>query len=193
MKSITIFCGSSSGYDNIYSKQAYQLGTLLANNNIRIIYGGAKIGIMGDVARGALDHGGIVIGVIPDFLKVKEVVHEGLHELITVSSMHERKMTMHELSDAVLALPGGFGTLEELFEVLTWAQLGLHKKPIGVLNVNNFFQPLLDMIDSMKHSGFLKEYHHKMLIHHENINELIEKMKTYVAPPLEKWMKQGNT
>src|SRR5687768_1380717 len=136
MKSVAIFCGSSSGSDSIYYSQAAMLGKILAHRKIQIVYGGAKVGLMGAVADGALKEGGKVIGVLPNFLKSKEIAHTGLTDLILVESMHERKLKMHELSDGIIALPGGFGTLEELFEMLTWSQLGLHKKPIGLLNIN---------------------------------------------------------
>ena len=134
MKSVTVFCGSSMGTDPIYKSQAFLLGKTLAQQNIKLIYGGAKVGLMGAVADGALSENGKVIGVLPHFLGTKEIAHESLTELIRVESMHERKTKMSELSEGVIALPGGFGTLEELFEMLTWGQLGLHQKPIGILN-----------------------------------------------------------
>ncbi len=131
MKRVTVFCGSSYGTDNLYKDQAFLLGQTLANQEIGLVYGGAKVGLMGAVADGVLSKGGEAIGVLPYFLQKKEVAHEQLTELILVETMHERKAKMNELSDGVIALPGGFGTLEELFEMLTWAQLGLHKKPIA--------------------------------------------------------------
>src|SRR5918993_5316430 len=156
MKSVAIFCGSSSGTDPLYKVQATALGITLAHQRIEIIYGGAKVGLMGAVADAALSAGGKVTGVIPRFLRSKEIAHKNLTELIIVGSMHERKTKMHELCDGIIALPGGFGTLEELFEILTWAQLGLHKKPIGLLDVNGFYDNLNLLLQTMVHQGFLK-------------------------------------
>ena len=154
MKSITVFCGSSSGTDGVYKSQATLLGRALAERNIQLVYGGAQIGLMGAVADGVLTHGGRAIGVLPGFLKSKEIAHDRLTELIIVETMHERKTKMHELCDGVIALPGGFGTLEELFEMLTWGQLGLHKKPIGLLNTDNFYDPLITLLQTMVDNGF---------------------------------------
>src|SRR4030095_3484794 len=139
MKRITVFCGSSLGNGTNFRTQATLLGQVLAKRNIELVYGGANVGLMGAVADGVLSEGGKVIGVLPNFLKSKEIAHEQLTELILVDSMHERKTKMNELCDGVIALPGGFGTLEEFFEMLTWAQLGLHKKPIAILNIDGFY------------------------------------------------------
>ena len=136
MKSITVFCGSSFGSDEIYKEQAILLGQTLAKQNIQLIYGGANVGLMGAVADGVLLEGGKVIGVLPHFLQSKEIAHQDLTELILVETMHERKTKMNNLCDGVIVLPGGYGTLEEFFEMITWAQLGLHKKPIAILNIN---------------------------------------------------------
>lgn len=188
MKRVTVFCGSSLGTEDIYKSQATLLGQTLAKRNIELVYGGAKIGLMGAVADGVLSEGGKVIGVLPNFLKSKEIAHEQLTELILVDSMHERKTKMNELCDGVIALPGGFGTLEELFEMLTWAQLGLHKKPIAILNINGFYNPLNVMIQTMVDKGFLKEVNQQMLLVCDNIEELLDKMKNYVAPTVGKWI-----
>jgi uncharacterized protein (TIGR00730 family) len=188
MKSITIFCGSSSGSDSIYYSQAAMLGKILAHRKIQIVYGGAKVGLMGAVADGALKEGGQVIGVLPNFLKSKEIAHTGLTDLILVESMHERKLKMHELSDGIIALPGGFGTLEELFEMLTWSQLGLHKKPIGLLNINGFYDALMQMLLTMVSQEFLKEINYNMLLVSPTINDLIDRMEQYVAPVVGKWI-----
>jgi len=188
MKSVTVFCGSSSGTDPIYRSQAAMLGATLAQQNIRVIYGGAKVGLMGSIADAALSEGGQVVGVIPRFLRSKEIAHEGLTELIMVESMHERKTKMHELSDGMIALPGGFGTLEELFEMLTWAQLGLHKKPIGLLDVNGFYDHLKKLLLTMVDKGFLKGINYNMLLISDNINDLLGQMKQYVAPDIPKWI-----
>jgi len=188
MKSITVFCGSSSGTEEHYKSQATILGQTLAKQNIRLVYGGAAIGLMGAVADGALSERGKVTGVIPSFLRSKEIAHGGLTELIVVESMHERKTKMNELCDGVIALPGGFGTFEELFEMLTWAQLGLHKKPIGLLNIDGFYDPLNEMIDAMVNKGFLKEINQKMLLVSDGIDDLLDKMRNYVAPTVGKWI-----
>jgi uncharacterized protein (TIGR00730 family) len=180
MKSIVVFCGSGDGYNEVYRETAYVVGEVLARRNIRVIYGGAKIGLMGAVADGALAAGGEVIGVIPDFLKVKEVVHEGLTELITVGTMHERKLRMHELSDGIITLPGGWGTMEELFEMLTWGQLGLHVKPVGLLNINGYYDPLNALTGMMVQEGFLQEDVSEALLVNEGIEELLQQMTDYI-------------
>ncbi len=188
MEKITVFCGSSSGTEDIYTAQATLLGQALAHHNIELVYGGAKVGLMGALADGALGAGGKVIGVLPKFLRSKEIAHEQLTELILVESMHERKSKMHELCDGIIAMPGGFGTLEELFEMLTWAQLGLHKKPIGILNIAGFYDPLMALVQTMVNKGFLKEINQQMLLVCDNIEELLDKMKHYVAPSVGKWI-----
>ena len=162
----------------------------LAQQNIRIIYGGAKVGLMGAVADAALSEGGKVVGVIPRFLRSKEIAHESLTELIMVESMHERKTKMHELCDGIIALPGGFGTLEELFEILTWAQLGLHKKPIGLLDINGFYDHLKKLLLTMVDKGFLKEINYNMLLISDDINDLLNQMKRYIAPVIPKWISE---
>lgn len=188
MKRITVFCGSSLGTETEYQSQATLLGQTLAKNNIGLVYGGARIGLMGAVADGALSEGGEVIGIIPEFLQTKEVGHDRLTELIVVDSMHERKTKMHDLCDGIIALPGGFGTLEELFEILTWAQLGLHKKPIALLNTNGFYDPLIAMIQTMVDNGFLKELNQQMLLVNDSIDELLSDMMNYQAPTVGKWI-----
>ena len=193
MKRITIFCGSSFGTDNNFELQAKELGKKLALENIELVYGGANVGLMGAVANGALSNSGKVIGVLPTFLKSKEIAHTGLTELILVDSMHERKTKMNELCDGVIALPGGFGTMEELFEMLTWGQLGLHKKPIGILNINGFYNNLITFLDHMVTMGLLKERNRKMVLISENIDELLTKMKTYQPPTTGKWITKETT
>jgi uncharacterized protein (TIGR00730 family) len=188
MKRITVFCGSSSGTDPVYASQAFRLGEILARHKIELVYGGAKVGLMGAVADGVLKRNGKVIGVLPNFLKHKEIAHEGLTELILVETMHERKTKMSELCDGVIALPGGFGTLEELFEILTWAQLGLHKKPVGLLNVAGFYDPLIQMIQTMVDKGLLKGINQKMLLVSSNIDDLLDQMQKYVPPSVGKWI-----
>ncbi|MCF2873236.1 MULTISPECIES: TIGR00730 family Rossman fold protein [unclassified Tenacibaculum] len=193
MKRITIFCGSSFGTDNNFELQAKELGKKLALENIELVYGGANVGLMGAVANGALSNSGKVIGVLPTFLKSKEIAHTGLTELILVDSMHERKTKMNELCDGVIALPGGFGTMEELFEMLTWGQLGLHKKPIGILNINGFYNNLITFLDHMVTMGLLKERNRKMVLISDHIDELLTKMKTYQAPTTGKWITKETT
>jgi len=188
MNRITVFCASSFGTEKIYEEQAIALGKTLAEQNIELVYGGANVGLMGAVADGTLNAGGKVIGVLPNFLRSKEIAHQGLTELILVESMHERKTKMNDLCDGVIALPGGFGTLEELFEMLTWAQLGLHKKPIAVLNINGFYDALLELLQTMTEKGLLKEVNQKMLLVSEDIDDLLEQMKNYTAPTVGKWI-----
>lgn len=188
LNSIAIFCGSSSGNNEIYAKQAYDTGKKIAKLGIHLIYGGSNAGLMGAVANGALSAGGKVTGVIPEFLVNKELAHEGLSELILVKSMHERKSKMNELSDGAIALPGGYGTLDELFEMLTWGQLGLHKKPVALYNMNGYFDALINLIHHMVSCGFLKESNQEMLLVNEDIDALLKDMEKYVAPEVEKWL-----
>ncbi|OXA98806.1 LOG family protein [Flavobacterium pectinovorum] len=190
MKSITVFCGSSFGTEEIYKEQAVLLGQTLAKENIKLIYGGANVGLMGAVADGVLNAGGEAIGVLPDFLRSKEIAHLGLTELIFVESMHERKTKMNDLCEGVIALPGGFGTLEELFEMLTWAQLGLHKKPIAILNINGFYDSLIELTKTMVEKGLLKDVNQKMLLVSDNIDDLLNQMKNYTAPTVGKWIEK---
>jgi len=188
MNSIVVFCGSSLGQENDYANDAYELGVLLAKEKIRLVYGGAKIGIMGKVAQGVLENKGEVIGVIPEFLMKKEVYHPELSRLIITKDMHERKIKMHELSQGILMLPGGYGTLEEFFEMLTWAQLGLHQYPIGILNTNGFYDPLLIMLKGMVQKGFVKKENYKMLLVSDSTSELLDKMRNYDPIPVPKWL-----
>ena len=188
MKSIVVFCGSSSGNNDIYKNEAHKLGQTLASRNVRVIYGGAKVGIMGAVADGAMAAGGTVIGVIPGFLRTKEVAHESLTELMIVDNMHERKLKMHELSDGVIALPGGWGTMEELFEMLTWGQLGLHQKPIGLLNTNGYYDALIALCDKMVADSFLPADVRSMLLASTDISDLLEQMEAYKPVETTKWV-----
>lgn len=193
LNAVAVFCGSSEGNDTIIISQAEVLGRTLANENIALVYGAAKIGIMGKIAKASLDNYGKVIGVIPEFLKLKEVVHLGLSELITTDNMHERKLKMHELSDGFITLPGGFGTFEELFEIITWAQLGLHQKPIGLLNINGFYDNLISMLETMVAKGFLKFDNLELLIVDNDINRLLDKMRNYKPQEVPKWLKENRT
>ena len=179
MKSIVVFCGSSEGYNECYREAAYNLGALLAARGIRIIYGGAKVGLMGALADGALENSGEIIGIIPGFLKTKEVAHEQLTKLVIVDTMHERKLKMHELSDGIITLPGGWGTMEELFEMLTWSQLGLHSKPVGLLNINGYYDALKALTDNMVTEGFLNEFVNATLLINGSIDDLLTQMEAY--------------
>lgn len=193
MKSITVFCGSSLGSDDRYKEQAYTVGKVLAAKKITLVYGGAKYGLMGAVADGALSANGKVIGVLPHFLKNKEIAHQHLTELITVDTMHERKAIMNELCDGFITLPGGFGTMEELFEILTWSQLGLHGKPVGVLNVNGFYNTFMTFIQTMVDKGFVKEINQNMLLVSDNMDDLLHKMTTYTPPVTTPWITEETT
>lgn len=189
LKSVCVFCGSSEGNDADILDQANLLGEKLAKQNMTLVYGAAKIGVMGKIAESVLQQKGSVVGIIPEFLKVKEVVHNGLTELIVTQNMHERKLKMQQLSDGFITLPGGFGTLEELFEIITWAQLGLHQKPVGLLNIGGFYDPLLLMLENMVKKGFLKMENYQMLIVDNNISGLLEKMEDFEPAPVPKWLK----
>jgi len=193
MKRIVVFCGSSMGSNPAFEQGAKVLGSILAKQNIGLIYGGADIGLMGAVANGALESGGEVIGVLPKFLSSKEIAHHHLTELILVDSMHERKQKMNDLADGIIALPGGFGTLEELFEMLTWGQLGLHSKPIGVLNIDGFYDDLMSQLEKMVSAGFLKAINYDMILIDEDIDNLLFKMNNYVAPEVPKWITDETT
>ncbi|PQA96840.1 Rossman fold protein, TIGR00730 family [Chryseobacterium shigense] len=188
MKSITVFCGSSFGTDDIFKDQAFLLGQTLAQQHIQLIYGGADVGLMGAVADGTLSEGGKAIGVLPHFLQSKEIAHKNLTELIIVETMHERKTKMNDFCDGVIVLPGGYGTLEEFFEMITWAQLGLHTKPIGILNINGFYDDLIRLVQTMVDKGFLKLVNRDMLLISGSIDELLEKMRNYEAPTVGKWI-----
>lgn len=193
IKSIAVYCASSKGFDTIWGEEAKRTGVLLAQRNITIVYGGGIVGLMGDVANGALSQGGKVIGVIPHFLNSKEIGHVGITELITVETMHERKMKMNELCEAAIALPGGFGTMEELFEMITWAQLGLHRKPIGLLNINGFYDHLIAFIDNMEATGLLRKENKDMLLVANTIEELLQKMENYTPPNVPKWLNSNES
>ena len=188
MKSICVFCASSLGNHPVYAETAFELGEILAENGIELIYGGAQVGLMGKVADGALSKNGKVTGIIPGFLQTKEIAHHSLNELITVQTMHERKALMHDRSDAFIALPGGFGTMEELFEILTWAQLSLHQKPIGVLNINGYYDPLIQLVDKMIEEELLRNEYKGMLLISDSIEDLLSQMNLYEVPAVKKWI-----
>ncbi|MDM1070979.1 TIGR00730 family Rossman fold protein [Empedobacter brevis] len=191
MKRLTVFCGSSNGSNKVFINEAYKLGKKLVENEIELVYGGANVGLMGIVANSVLENKGVAIGVLPHFLKKVEVEYKGLSELILVDSMHERKAKMNQLSDGVITLPGGFGTLEEFFEMLTWAQLGLHKKPIAIYNIDGFYDDLLLFIKSMVTKGFLKQENYDMLIVSDDLDDLFDQIKNYKAPTVGKWINEN--
>lgn len=182
MKRVCVFCGSNSGANPAYARVAAELGRLLAERGRTLVYGGGNVGLMGVVADAALAAGGRVIGVIPEAMLKWEVGHPGLAELRVVASMHERKAAMAELADAFVALPGGVGTLEELFEVWTWGQLGLHAKPLGFLDVAGYYERLHAFLDHMAAEGFVKERHRKMAAVHHDPATLLTLLESYQAP-----------
>jgi uncharacterized protein (TIGR00730 family) len=182
VKRLCVFCGANSGHDPRYVEAAAALGRSIAQAGLGLIYGGASIGLMGAVADAALAEGGEVIGVIPQTLVAREVAHHGLSDLRVVTSMHERKALMADLSDGFIALPGGVGTLEELFEVWTWSHLGLHRKPCGLLDVAGFYSGLGRFIDHVQQEGFLRDGVRDMLLMAENPTQMIAAMRAYVAP-----------
>ncbi|MCD7036524.1 TIGR00730 family Rossman fold protein [Metabacillus sp. GX 13764] len=186
MKSICIFAGSSAGNHEEYRMKAKELGRFLAERNIRLIYGGSKTGLMGEVANEVLSHNGEVTGIMPSGLLRGEIVHAELTELIEVDSMHERKAKMASLADGFIALPGGLGTFEELFEVLCWSQIGIHEKPIGLYNVRGYYDPLLALVHHSAEEGFAKNSPLSLLHATEDPAELIQYMADYETPVLEK-------
>jgi uncharacterized protein (TIGR00730 family) len=187
-KRICVFAGSSPGRQPQYVEAAQQLGEELCARGYDLVYGGGRVGLMGTVADSVLGHGGQVIGVIPEGLAEKEVAHRGLTDLRVVTSMHERKALMAELSTAFIALPGGLGTLEELFEVLTWVQLGIHTKPCGLVNVGGYFNGLLEFISHAVEERFLKPDHQSMILVDSDIKALLDAVEAFVPPAVEKWL-----
>ncbi|WP_262272507.1 LOG family protein [Microvirga yunnanensis] len=188
---LCVFCGSSSGQDPVYLEAARSLGETLAANGIELVYGGASVGLMGAVADAVLARGGHVIGVMPQALVDKEIAHRGLSDLRVVGSMHERKALMAELADGFVALPGGLGTFEELFEVWTWAQLGYHRKPCALLNAGGFYDKLTDFLDDVVDRSFVKPIHRAMLIVESKPAALVEAVRSYEPPKVDKWIKAG--
>ena len=179
MKRICVFCGSSPGARPEYVQAARQLGVIIAQRKIGLVFGGGRVGMMGQLAQAALENGGEVIGVIPKELYEKKVAFAGISDLRVVGSMHERKALMAELSDGFMALPGGLGTLEEIFEIVTWAQLGMHHKPCGLLNVAQYYTQLLAFLDQVMAQGFIDTAHRSMILTAENPEELLRQFETY--------------
>jgi uncharacterized protein (TIGR00730 family) len=190
LKAICVYCGSSDGLLPDYLQTARAFGRMLAANGLSVVYGGGRVGLMGAVADGALEAGGRVVGVIPQALAEKEVEHQGLTELYVVSSMHERKMRMASMADAFVALPGGIGTLEEIFEVLTWAQLGFHSKPCAFLNVADFYSPLLQFVERLAEQRFIKPEHLSLFVADSDMHQLLCKIQEFKPVPLEKWLRR---
>ena len=196
MKRICVFCGSNAGHDPRYRADAERLGRLLAGRGIELVYGGGNVGLMGIIADACLGAGGTVIGVIPEALIGKEVAgrvvdHRGLTRLEVVDSMHTRKARMAELADGFIALPGGFGTFEEFCEILTWGQLGFHVKPMGLLNVNGFYDPLLTLFERAVADGFLRQENRAMALAAEDIETLLAAMAAFRPEPVSKWLKEA--
>jgi len=192
MKSISVFCGANFNGDPAILKAVNDLAVVFVEKEITLIFGGGRVGVMGLIADAVLDRGGKAIGVIPQFLMDKEVGHTGLTELIITSNMHERKQKMADLSDGVITLPGGFGTLEEFFEVLTWLQLGLHNNPIGLLNIDGFYDPLLAQMDIMVEKKFLKPLNRDLVLSHSDPAQLVLLMENFNSNPDEVWFEVRN-
>ena len=193
MRAVCVFCGSSPGGDPAFITAARSLGRTLARSGRLLIYGGAQVGLMGALADAALSAGGKVIGVVPQALMDKELAHPGLTELRVVASMHERKGTMAELADGFVAMPGGLGTLEELFEVWTWAQLGLHRKPLGVLTCGSLFSPLFKFLDDLVAQRLLRREHRDMVLTEGDPERLLAAMDGYQPIAVPKWIDRGDT
>lgn len=193
MKRICVFCGSSSGTNPAYLEAAKRLGEVIAVRGIGLVYGGARCGLMGAVANSAVESGGEVIGVIPEALIEKEVAHVGVSDLRIVGSMHERKMMMSDLADGFIALPGGMGTLEEFCEILTWAQLGLHRKPCGLLNVEDYYHHLISFFDHAVSQRFIRPEHRSLVVIGEEPQQLVERLESYEMPSVSKWIDRRDT
>ena len=193
LKRVCVFCGSNVGARAAYVEAAEKLGKLLAVQGIGLVYGGAKAGLMGKIADSVLGAGGEVIGVMPESLTRKEIAHTGLTELRVVDSMHQRKALMAELSDAFIALPGGFGTFEEFCEIVTWAQLGLHSKPCGILNVEGYYDQLLGLFDHAVEEKFVRPENRALVIAAEKPDEMLDRLANYRVPHVEKWITPGTT
>jgi uncharacterized protein (TIGR00730 family) len=187
LRSVCVFCGSSPGHRSIYRAAAESLGRLLAARGIQLVYGGGNVGLMGALALSVMDCGGEVIGIIPQALLTREKGLRSITRLEVVSTMHERKARMAELADGFIALPGGFGTLEEFCEILTWSQLGIHAKPVALLNVNGFYDRLLDLFEHAEREGFVRPEHRQLVMVAEQPAELLEAMQAHLPARVEPW------
>jgi len=186
--SVCVYCGSSSGNRPDYSDAARELGTILARRRVRLVFGGGSVGLMGVLADAVLDAGGEVTGVIPHGLRTAELAHQGLSEMIAVDSMHARKQRMVELADAFIALPGGIGTMDELFETWTWLQLGVHDKPVGLLNVAGYYDPLITFLAQVRDQGFLRKEHFESLLVDSDAQRLLSRLHSFVLPSARRWL-----
>lgn len=193
MHNICVFCGSSPGFDDAYAQAATVLGETLVRNGLGLVFGGGQVGLMGKVADAVMAAGGRAVGVIPRALAVRELMHTGLTKLHVVESMHERKALMAALSDGFIALPGGLGTFEEFFEVLTWAQLGLHQKPCALLDVRGYYSPLVAFVDHSCLEGFVRAEHRDMFLVDEDPQSLLDRMRTHAPPQVPKWLRRFET
>ena len=193
LRSVTVYCGSNPGADPAYAEATRALARLVAGSGMRVVYGGGHVGLMGVLADAAMEAGGEVVGVMPQALIDREIGHRGLTDLRVVASMHERKALMAELGDAFVALPGGIGTLEELIEVYTWSQLGIHRKPLGVLNVNGYYDGLAAFLDDMVDARFMRSQQREVLIFDSDPETLLTRLAGAQPPPLEKWLSEAET
>lgn len=187
---VAVYCGSSGGVGSQYLEIARETGTYLAQHGIDVVYGGGRVGMMGAVANAALDAGGKVYGVIPEKLKTREIAHDGLTELFVVDGMHPRKTKMASMADAFIALPGGWGTLEEVFEVVTWTQLNYHKKPVGILNARGYYNHLIAFLDHATTEGFIRPMHRPLLSSSASLDELLDRMSKTVVPDIGRWIEK---
>jgi len=193
MKRICVFCGANTGKRDQYSTAAKDLAEELVSREIEIVYGGGRIGLMGVLAERAIELGGRVIGVIPESLATKEVAHDSISELIVVGSMHQRKAKMAELSDGFISLPGGIGTIEETFEMLTWSQLGFHNKPCGIINVEGFYDKLIEFLNHTSEEKFFMDIYRRMLIVETDPSALLDKFEQYKPPQVKHWIAEDET
>ncbi|MGE0494381.1 MAG: TIGR00730 family Rossman fold protein [Vulcanimicrobiota bacterium] len=192
-KSLCVFCGSSPGRHPLYAEAAAEFGAKLVAAGYQLVYGGGRVGLMGIVADSVLQAGGEVVGVIPHFLNSKEIGHSGVTRLEAVDTMHERKARMEKLSDAFVALPGGFGTYEEILEIITWGQLGLHRKPIGLFNLKGYYEPLLSQVERGIEEGFIKPSYRQLLVAADSADALLAALERYQPPKVKQWLVAGET
>ncbi|HUL61382.1 MAG TPA: TIGR00730 family Rossman fold protein [Anaeromyxobacteraceae bacterium] len=192
MKRVCVFCGSSNGVNPLYLEAAREVGRTLVRRGLGLVYGGGSVGLMGAVADAAMAAGGEVIGVIPRALQLRELAHAGLTSLHVVGSMHERKAKMAELAHGFIALPGGMGTLEEFAEILTWAQLGLHARPCGLLDVDGYYRPLVAFFDRAVAQGFIRPEHRGLVLMEERPDALLDRFEAWQPPPIQKWIDRGS-